>query len=253
MMNYFKLVRVVLPILFFLNSFKVFPQKFVADSSGQSPAMQGALNSYHQFLSPENGLYNGSQYTYNTYYPFTINEGNPFFFSKNFEAGSVFYDNVLYKSVPLLYDIIKDELLINDPSRAYIIRLNNSRIAWFKLWGHTFVWLMNDSTANSSLNTGFYLLIYNGKTSLYARDTKSFKENTASIQGLNKYVVESIDYFIEKDNRFFLLKNKKSLLNVMNNKKKEVTQFIKKNRLNLRKDKVNALTKVVAYYDEIDQ
>ena len=156
MMNYFKLVRIALPILFLLNSFKVFPQKFVADSSGQ-PVMQVAINSYHQFLSPETGLYTGSQYTYNTYYPFTINEGNPFFFSKNFDAGSVFYNNVLYENVPLLYDIIKGELLINDPSRTYIIRLNNSRIAWFKLWGHTFVWLMNDLTANSSMNTGFYL------------------------------------------------------------------------------------------------
>ncbi|MEO8860801.1 MAG: hypothetical protein ABI358_05225 [Ginsengibacter sp.] len=253
MMNYFKLVRVVLLILFFLNSFKVFPQKFVSDSSGQSPAMQVAVSFYHQFLSPETGLYNGSEYTYNTYYPFTINEGNPFFFSKGFEPGSVFYNNVLYENVPLLYDIIKDELLINDPSRAFIIRLNNSRIAWFKLWGHTFVWMMNNRTDNSSLSTGFYLLLHNGKTSLYARDTKSFKENTASIQGLNKYVVESIDYFIEKDSHFYKIKNRKSLLSVLSNKKKEVTQFIKKNRLNLRKDKVNALTKAVAYYDEINQ
>ena len=252
MMKSFKLVRVMLPILF-LNPLKVFPQKFIFDSSAQTPAMQAAINYYHQFLSPESGLYNGSQYTYNTYYPFTINEGNPFFFSKNFEVGSIFYNNILYENVPLLYDIIKDELLIKDPSKVYIMKLSNSRVRWFKLWDRTFVRLANDSTANSSLKTGFYLLLHNGKISLYARDTKSFKENTASVQGLNKYVVETTDYFIEKDNRFYKLKNKKSLLNVMENKRKEVTQFIKKNKLNLRKDKFNALTKVVAYYDEINQ
>ena len=37
-----------------------------------------------------------------------------------------------------------------------------------------------------------------------------------------------------------------------NNKKKEVDQFIKKNKLNLRKNPEDALRKIVAYYDGIN-
>ena len=198
-------------------------------------------------------MYDGSEYSYTTYYPFTIDEGHPFFQSKIFETGAVLYNNVLYEKVPLLFDIIKEELLIHDPSKIYILKLKSERIRWFGIWGHTFIRLIVDNAINSPLHTGFYDLLYNGKTSLYNKVSKHFQENSASTQGLNKYVVESNEYFIKKDNQYYKVKNKKSLLTVLNNKKKEVAQFIKKNKLNLRKDNNNALIKIVAYYDGIYQ
>ena len=139
-------------------------------------------------------MYNGSEYAYNAYYPFTINEGDPFFQSKTFDTGAVFYNNVLYENVPLLFDIVKEELLTHDPTNNYIMRLNNERVKWFIIWGHTFVRLNHDSANNSPLHTGFYDLLYNGNTSLYKRDLKIFKENTASFQGLNKYLAETNEY-----------------------------------------------------------
>ena len=39
---------------------------------------------------------------------------------------------------------------------------------------------------------------------------------------------------------------------ILNNKKKEVVQFIKKNKLKLRKVREYALVKIVAYYDGIN-
>ena len=143
-------------------------------------------------------LYNGSEYTYNAYYPFTINEGHPFFQSNNFDTGAVFYNNILYEKVLLLFDIIKDELLIRDPSRIYIIKLNTERIGWFNLRGHTFVRLLQDNTNNAGVNQGFYDLLYNGNTSLFRKVSKTLKENSSSSAGINDYIVESDEYFIKK-------------------------------------------------------
>src|SRR5258708_22748261 len=110
------LVKIFLPAFFFVNSFEAFPQNLITDTSGETTSFQQAVNNYHQFLSPETGLYDGKEYTYNLYYPFEINEGHPFFQSKNFDTGAVFYNNVLYEKVPLLYDLINNELLVNNPS-----------------------------------------------------------------------------------------------------------------------------------------
>lgn len=238
--------------VFFLFFSAASAQDFVKDTAVKTASFL-AVNSYHQFLTPETGLYNGSEYTYNTYYPLTINEGNPFFQSNKFDTGSVFYNNVLYENVPLLFDVIKVEVLTNDPSKVYIIRLNNERISWFTIWKNTFVRIVTDSTSNPQVQTGFYDLLYQGKTSLYENVSKTIKENSASIQGINRYVVESDEYFIKKDSRFYKVKNRKSLMGILSNKKKELTQFIKKNKLNVRKNTTYALAKIVAFYDEINQ
>lgn len=220
-------------------------------NNNDSVAIKNAINIYHEYLSPEPGLYNGSEYTYNTYYPFVINEGDPFFFSKNFDTGAVYYNGVLYEKVPLLYDIIHGEVLIRDPSRINILRLNDKYISWFRLYNHTFQKLYRDSASANPLNTGFYAALYRGKTSLYKSVSKIFKENSASFQGLNKYTVETDEYFIKKNNDYFRVKNKKQLLNILSDRKKEVNQYMKKNRLKFKKAMEYTLINVVAYYDQL--
>ncbi|MEP7252497.1 MAG: hypothetical protein ABI683_08960 [Ginsengibacter sp.] len=220
-------------------------------TTNDSVAIKNALNIYHQYMSPESNLYDGSEYTYNTYYPFIINEGDPFFFSKNFDTGSVYYNGIVYEKVPLLYDIIHGEVLIRDPSQINVVRLNDKYIGWFTIYGHTFTKLIKDSTSANPLNTGFYAALYKGRTSLYKSVSKIFKENSASFQGLNKYTVETDEYFVKKNNDYFRIKNKKSLLKILGDRKKDINQYMKKNKLKFKKAKEYTLIKVVAYYDQL--
>ncbi len=221
------------------------------DSLSDKSGIENAINLYHRFLSPEPGLYNGPEYAYNQYYPFIINEGDPFFLSKIFNDGSVYYDGVLYKNVSLNFDIIKNEILINDPAHTHIIKLNTERIEWFTILDHTFVRLSADSSNNVLNKNRFYEILYKSNTSLYKSEVKTIKENTASALGLNRYVQESDDYFIKKDNQFFKVKNKKTALLALKDRKKDILQFMHRNKLKIKKDKDNDLRKIVAYYDEI--
>ena len=251
-MKWFIIVAIFLPGTFFINSNKVFSQNFIPDTIGNTNQLHSAIKLYHQFLAPERELYDGSEYAYNAYYPFIINEGHPFFLSKNFDTGAIFYNNILYEKVPLLFDIIKEELLTNDPTGLYIIKLHSERTSWFTIWDHTFIRLSRDSAANPLIHTGFYDLLYQGNTTLYKKISKIIKENSASVQGINTYVVESDEYFIKKNSNYYKVKNKKSLMRIVYNRKKEIQQFIRKNKLNLRKDLDGALKKIVAYYDGIN-
>ncbi len=246
------LIKIFLFSIASINYHIVCSQNFIKDSAEEASNIKYVINLYHQFLNPETGLYNGSQYSYNAYYPFKIDQGDPFFHSGEFVTGAVFYNNVLYEKVPLLYDLVKGELLIHDPGNINIIRLNNQSIKGFNIYGHNFIRLVVGELNHPAMQTGFYDLLYHGNIELLKKISKSIKENSASFAGLNTYVVETNDYFIKKDNQYFPIKNQRALLLLMNNKRKEMNIFIKKNDLNYKKDKEEMLVKTVSYYDEIN-
>lgn len=246
-------LRISLLITFCVYSYKIFSQNSLADTTAETASFKNAVKFYHQFLSPETGLYNGSEYAYKLYYPFVINEGDPFFLTKQFDTGTVFYNRILYENVPLLYDLVKEEVLTKNPTNTSIIRLNNEKIEWFTILGHRFIKLYKDSVNHPEFHTGFYDQLYDGNTALYKKVSKIFKENTASFQGVNKYIVDVNGYYIKKNNQYYKVKNKKSLLGVLNNKKKEIDQFMRKNKLNVKRTREYTLTKTVVYYDSINK
>ncbi|MEO8766301.1 MAG: hypothetical protein ABI416_18520 [Ginsengibacter sp.] len=250
-MLHLKKVKIYLLATLILTSYTALPQTSLTDTSIEITSLHNAVNFYHSFLSPETGLYNGSEYTYYAYYPFVINEGHPFFQSNSFDTGSVFYNNVLYENVLLQFDIVKEELVTKDPSKMYSLKLHSDRIGWFNISGHTFVRPEGKKTSNPVLSPGFYDLLYNGNTPLYKKATKILNEYSSSTEGLYHYVVESDEYFIKKNNQYYKIKGKKSLMPLLNDSKKEVAQFIRKNKLNLKKNKDISYKMILTYYDRL--
>src|SRR5215468_10405569 len=95
------------------------------DSSVYTTSVLSAIKVYHQFLAPESGLYNGSEYTG---YPFTFTEGYAYFLPEPV-SGSVFYDGVLYENASLLFDLVSEHIVIRSPDQRYQIQLINERIS----------------------------------------------------------------------------------------------------------------------------
>ncbi len=241
------LTAIVFPLAFCVAPLTAFPQGSV--SINDSLAMAKAVDVYHSYMTPESGLYDGSEYPYNVYYTVKLADSDPFFISNLFDTGAVFYNGMLYENVPLLYDIVQGEILIRDPTRINIIRLHKQHVKWFRVHDKTFFRLEKDSASAHPLNTGFYLPLYRGNTSLYMFASKEINESSSSFNGLKSYAAENDVFFIRKGNDYFRVKDKKSVLKVLGDKRKEVTQFIKKNKIKLRKELYYALPKVVAYYD----
>lgn len=234
----------------FFYTCKVWSQTAQADTLNYLNAVKNAKTLYQQFIDPPTGLYNGAEYAD---YAYQITEGHPFFESADFNSGSVVYDGILYENVRLLYDIVKEEVVIKDPFEIYKIALINERLSEFTLSNHTFVRLVENDSGNAVINTGFYEVLYSGTTGVYKKQKKKVQENVAFANGIKRYVVETSNYFILKDHKFYPVNNKRSLLSLFKNKDNEIQQFMRKNKLNMRKNKGIALTKAVAYYDEINK
>lgn len=222
-----------------------FSQTSVADSAFYQRAIGNALAVYHQSFGNQSALYNGSKYSE---YPFNFKKGDPFFYSAQPAIGFVYYDYIKYDSLLMQYDEIKDVVVINEQAKK--LQLQSEKVTSFKLYNAYFVRMVKDSFPNSQISTGFYNLLYNGKVSLLKKQVKTVREviNDNEIQ---RFADQKDHYYIKKDEEIYTIKSRKDFFNLFDDRKKELQQFVKANKLRFRSDRENMLTRATTYYDSL--
>lgn len=235
-------LALLLSIIIYNNCFS---QSLVADSS--SPGYKNAVAFYNQSLSEELHLFNGRE---DKGYTQQFHSGTPYFISNKWSVGSVKYDGKLYENVSLLYDVARDEVVYLYFDKISRIQLAKEKVAAFSIMGHDFVHITQDSLRSASVVPGFYDQLYHGKVSLLARRTKNIQTFIQQSAEVND-VFSKDHYFIKKGQEYFPISNKRSFLNNLSDKKKELQQYIRRNNLNFKKDIENAMTKTLAYYDQL--
>lgn len=200
---------------------------------------------YQQSSGDQTGLYNGSQYGA---YAFLFAEGHPFFKENKPGTGSVVYDNVLYENVLLQFDEVQEVLVMDSASRR--IQLLNERISQFRLFNNHFIRIIKDTGNAVLVRTGFYDLLYEGNTSLLKKEEKIIRDDVATGELLRFIDIHEF-YYLKRNNTYYSIQNKKSVLSFFKDHKKDIRQYIRKNKLSYRKDKDNMLAKVTAYYDQL--
>jgi hypothetical protein len=215
----------------------------VDSSSGQN--ISKIVDVYYRSLGEQSPLYNGSQYIE---YPFIIQDGHPFFGSQSFVNATIHFEGMTFTEVPMLYDIVRDQVVILDYHKIYKINLPTDKIQGFELSGHTFVLLVHDSL--NGIKTGFYEQLYSGKIALFAKREKKFLQQYSNTE-VNNVVLSKSFYYIRKGNGFYTVNSKKSLLNILKPKQKEVQQYLKKNKIKFKRDRENAALRAVEYYDQL--
>jgi hypothetical protein len=237
--GFFLLIVFVLPVT------GIEAQMSESDSSVYKAAVDNAISSYHEFFAPEAGVYNGIEYVP---YLLPFSEGHPFFQFDHYDTGSILYDGVLYNNVRMLFDLAQDVLVIDPPFHTSAIQLFNDKVQAFVLFGHNFVRIAGDSANHAQLATGFYEVMYRGSSILLRKDAKNIQQSVV-YDGLQVFVKEKVSYYLKKNGIYYPVNNKKELLIVLADAKKNIRQFIRKNKINLRRDMDNALIRIVAFYD----
>lgn len=236
-------------ILLILSSFGLYAQMSKDDSLYYEKAISNSIAVYHQNIGDQSGLFNGSQYGgYN--FSFYLNR-HPYFLTTEWSYGSIVYDNVFYDNVELLYDEAQELVIFQD--KKHKIQLVPERISGFSIAGNNFVRLeKDDSLASSLVRNGFYNLLYNGKVQVLKKEVKVLKEDLRSTaEGILHFVDVSTYYYIKKNNEYFPVNGKKSVLDIYRDKKKELQQYIKTNKLRYGRDRDTMLVKVSAWYDQL--
>jgi len=221
-------------------------QNVPSDTSFRQASINKLVALYHTSVGPASNLYNGTQYEF---YPFPFQESHPYFETSSFTSGTVTYSGVTYTGVPLLYDIVRDELVLLHYDSIHRVSLVNENTASFSLAGHHFIRIERDST-QKVLPAGFYDELHQGQVSFLVKRTKDLEEVIDNRNVVSRVVYKK-RYFVLNGGAYYAVKNKKALLRLFKDKKNEIQQFIKQDKISFKRNEEMAMKSVVAYYDQL--
>ncbi|WP_133242808.1 hypothetical protein [Pontibacter virosus] len=236
-------------VIIFLIPFLPFAAIAQADSSFVDNAVSNALQQYRTAVGVHAHLYNGPEY----HVPVKPHvEGHQFYQDKIYQNGTVKYDGAWFEDVPMLYDLVQDELVIVNHGSGQPQRLVKNRVDAFKLHGHTFVRLQADSTTGSSIQPGFYDLLYSGSVQVLMKREKTLFER-ASTEGMEGEFRDASNFYLVKDEIYHPVSNKRSVMRVLQDQKKPLNKFASTNKLRFGKEREYAIVKTAEHYDSLQR
>ncbi|MEM1136302.1 MAG: hypothetical protein AAGI07_10725, partial [Bacteroidota bacterium] len=223
-------------------------QSTIAENTSKNeisnPAYDFTTSLYQDSIVVGPLIYRGDEYKY---YNFRI-EGHQFFYADEAFIGNVFFDGFLYKNVQLLYDIYLKQLVIEHDNLAYSISIENKLVDYFDLFGHHFVRLKEDS--NRVISDGFYDLLVDGDVKFYVKREKSLQKTLENQRVIQWFELET-RYYAYKDGGYHKVKKKGSILKLLQDQKKTLKTYLKKQKIYFGKDPENGLTETIKYYNTI--
>lgn len=238
-------------VLLFANAivFGYSQGKQSADTSILLQQKKEAIQLYYNSLDIQSGLYNGSEYII---YAHLLKNDHPYLDTAKLTTGSVFYDGMQYQNVPMLYDIVKDELIAQHYNKVFYIQLVKSKIDEFNILNRKFIHLGKDSTRKGNVKDGFYEVLYDGNIKLYAKRIKTIQEFIPDMQ-IERRVFASNRYFIYKDDVFHEVFNQSSVTKVLGDKKAILNQALRKQHIKFRKQRETAMKLMLQQYENPNQ
>ena len=234
-------------LLFSIGNQAASAQATKPDTAFLANAIQNLQSLYQESLDTDSHLFNGSEYIDPDKYYLT---GHSFFSTNQEIQGSIMYDGVLYRKVPMRYDIMSDVVVMQHPESTIYFKLVSEKIKLFTLANHTFVRLEADSLGNSPIRTGFYDLLADGQVKVLAKRTKTAQEKAQST-GMTGQFDEHERYFVKKGLNYHQVKSKNSVINLFPEQKKELQKYARSNKLNFRKGRELSIVKLVQFYESL--
>ncbi|TSD64915.1 hypothetical protein FFF34_013535 [Inquilinus sp. KBS0705] len=232
---------------FLFTAITCFAQGPDADTLSRQAMIDDIVDSFNKNIGDQSHLYNGPEYTF---YDPAI-KGNAYYKDDaNFLTGRVEYDGFVYKDVSLLYDLNKDVLVLQLPSKVIKLALIKDRVQNFDMDNHHFVNINADTISKpGSIPSGFYDRLYNGKIDMLVRREK----NIQSTSNAENYFNASTNIYIKKGGIYTKVSGKGDVLDVLKDKKDALKKYIRSNNIKFGDDEELATVRVVSYYDQLTQ
>ena len=191
-------------------------------------------------------LYNGRLY----YIYDSRDEEFQFFDSRKLVKGTVYYDGQRYENIPMMYDIVRDELIITHANGYENILLQSPKIKYFSLHDHHFKRFESGREINADMKTGFYDEVYTGKTRTLVRRTKQRQEKIVEKKVTAQFSPKNF-YYVFKDDRYYQVHSRKSFFALFPEQKRELRKELREKNIRFRKNREAAIVTMVARYDEL--
>lgn len=245
-MRNFTCLLIICLAYFFSVKLALAQDKDLSKGSWQNIQIEQAKQVYEQQFSGINSpVYHGYQYV-----PFILPAtGNPFYPSNKWHQGTVDFEGKVYNHLFLLYDILKDQLVLQSAKNKYWILLSDKKVSRFTLDSLYFIKIVrNDSSDRNTPPSGYYERLINGEIKLFVKRKKTVVMPTSP--GQSRSFDQENTYYIKKENTYYKVRTKHAVLKVLTDKKRAVRRYLRKNHIYFQ-DRENAIIKAVAFYNKI--
>ncbi|SEJ63876.1 hypothetical protein SAMN04487995_5654 [Dyadobacter koreensis] len=204
------------------------------------------LSLYKAATVDAQNLYNGRLY----YIYDSQEEEFQFFDSRKLVKGTVYYDGQRYEDIPMMYDIVRDELIITHANGYENILLQSPKVKYFSVHDHNFKRFESGQGINADMKTGFYDQVYMGKTKILVRRTKQRQEKIVEKKVIALFPDKNF-FYVFKDGKYHSVHSKKSLFALFPEQKRELRKELREQKNKFRKNREKAIVAMVARYDEL--
>lgn len=228
-------------LVFLLFSLSPIQRLKSQESISDSASVKNIVLFYQQTLGRNMLLYNGPEYVWT----YVKSVGHPFFITDSLQQGTVSYDGIVYYNMPLFYELVQQEVLLEGVEK-FKIKLNKEKVQGFSIKGHQFKWI----AGNSTINAGFYEHLVIGMMPVFVRYQKKL---TQQFNPADPYIFqETASFFIEKDGRYYSINDQDDLLQIVSDHKKRVRDYWKENKLSFKKNAKEFIVNTIEFYTRIN-
>lgn len=233
----------ILILLLFISSEWLFAQQM--DVSQKAP--DTLVQSYFSGVQEHALIFNGKEYT--RYGRQTTN--HPYFIQEEFKDGSVCYDGIVYPQVKMRLDLYRNELTVIAPNKPYPIIVEKERVDYIKLHDHL---VLNTRIKNwkNMTDNEYIVLLHDGTYPVFKKYTLKYEEQINQLAIEASFRIQE-QFFICKENFCYPVKNKKSILDLFPDKKKELGNYIRQQKMNFKKQPEQAFVTIVEQYETISK
>lgn len=183
--------------------------------------------------------------------PYLGVRGHAYFMSGDFLKGDITFNGKVFRDKTFKYDLYADEIVLwVNPST--IIFLNKEMVDEFTIdyYNNEFR-VLNTGNDSTSVLRGYVNIYYEGPTALYVKYRKEIELLAVD----NKYDLFSQHHkvYIRKNGEVIQVSGKRQLYKLLADKKVELKDFVKKNRLSVTKEVPQSFIPLLQYYDGLIQ
>jgi hypothetical protein len=179
-------------------------------SYSQLSTVEDIKMKYEIVTKQVSGLYNGPKYQPDAV---LYDEGTPFLYSY-LQPGTVEYDGKNFKDIELMYDLVKDELVLLHYNGSARIQLIKSKVEAFTIAERSFIHVKEDKSKNWGINEGYYEVIHKGKDLLIKKNLKVLQTSYTSHSG-RVDVFDRQKYFLVRNGKANQISSRKSFLSLL--------------------------------------
>ncbi|MFY0650684.1 MAG: hypothetical protein JXQ96_01560 [Cyclobacteriaceae bacterium] len=171
----------------------------------------------------------------------------PYFETKNWRLGALTYMGQKFTNIPMVYDVERDELLVNlnieSDFRNVNLQLTKEYVSSFTLENNHFRYVPDKI---GSYNEGFYEVLFD--TNILTLIKKHDKQLKTDSDLLINIYMEQAKYFLKYQNGYYRISGKTDILKLFRVNRQEIKEFTKMNRYKgFRKNDESDLIKVISY------